>query len=72
MIQTAALLADSDWPRFLNGDTLSLAIPLLAILVGGIIVISKALIRHRERMAMIDRGMHPDYPPEQGEPQDES
>ena len=39
------------------------AIPIVAILVGGIIAMAKLLIRHRERMAMIKRGMHPDHPP---------
>jgi len=54
------------WPSFLNRpDTLVFAIPIIGILVGGIIAIAKLLIRHRERMAMIERGMHPDHPPEQ-------
>jgi hypothetical protein len=39
-----------------------MAIPVTAILVGGIQSITSSLIKHRERMAMIERGMHPDGP----------
>lgn len=35
-------------------------IALCAIVVGGIVTIVKAVIRHRERMALIDAGLHPD------------
>jgi hypothetical protein len=35
-------------------------VAITAILVGGVIAVSKMIIRHRERMAMIERGMHPD------------
>jgi hypothetical protein len=70
MNQTVALLADWDWSSFLNRrETLVFAIPIIAILVGGITTITKLLIRHRERMAMIERGMHPDHPQEQNGPQ---
>jgi hypothetical protein len=48
-------------------DILGVMIPILAI-VG---VITYAIVRkvflHRERMAMIERGIHPDYPPEDEE-----
>jgi hypothetical protein len=37
----------------------------VAIVVGGTVAIVKALISHRERMALIERGLHPDYPPEE-------
>lgn len=73
MNQSVALLAAWEWPPFLTGpDTLVFAIPIIAILVGGIVGITKLLIRHRERMAMIERGMHPDHPPEQSGPMDQS
>jgi hypothetical protein len=52
----------------LTSDTLALAIPIVAILVGGIIAIAAMIIKHRERIAMIERGIHPDYPPEEGGP----
>jgi hypothetical protein len=55
---------------FSRPEALVFLIPIVAILVGGIISITKKLIRHRERMAMIERGMHPDYPPDQCEPQE--
>jgi hypothetical protein len=63
------LAQDTQWPRFLNGDTLVLAVPIVAILVAGIVGIAKLLVRHRERMAMIERGMHPDHRGEQSDRQ---
>ncbi len=57
---------DAEYLRmFLKPDTLALMIPVVAILVGGIIAIMKILIHHRERMTMIERGIHPDYPPDE-------
>jgi hypothetical protein len=44
-------------------EILALSIPIVAIIVGGAVAIAKLLIRHRERMVMIEMGMHPDYPP---------
>lgn len=62
----SVVLLAVEWPSFLsNPATLVLLIPIVAILVGGITGIVKLLLRHRERMAMIERGLHPDYPPEQ-------
>jgi len=73
MNQCLALLAYSDWLSFLTHPaTLVFLIPIVAILVGGITAITKILIRHRERMAMIERGMHPDHPKEQSGPQNPS
>ena len=48
----------------LSPSTLPLLIPIVAIIVWGMVVVVKMIIRHQERMAMIDRGMHPDFPPE--------
>ncbi len=49
------------WPNlFSNPAALALMIPIVAILMGGISEIVKRLLRHRERMAMIERGMNPD------------
>ena len=62
------LLASSEWSVFLSPETLVFMIPIAAILVGGIMGITKQLIRHRERMAMIERGMHPDHPQQQSDP----
>lgn len=59
------------WVKLLSEpETLVFLIPMLAILVGGIIAIVKILIRHRERMTLIEHGIHPDYPPEES-PEDE-
>jgi hypothetical protein len=63
MYSIPALLADSQWPAFLDRPaTVVFAVPIAAILVGGILAITRMLIRHRERMAMIEQGMHPDHP----------
>jgi Flp pilus assembly protein protease CpaA len=57
---STTLLARTEWWEFLDHpDTLVLAIPIVAILIGGVVSITRLLIRHRERMAMIERGMHP-------------
>ena len=45
---------------FIDGRTLSLLIPIVAIIVGGLVIVVKAILRHQERIAMIERGMHPD------------
>lgn len=57
----------------LREETLALMIPVVAIvsvfLVGGILGLTKLVFRHRERMAMIERGIHPDLvEPEENEP----
>lgn len=44
----------------LNPATVWVLIPVAAIVVTGIRAITKANHRHRERMAMIERGMDPD------------
>jgi hypothetical protein len=73
MNQIVALLADWKWwPLLLNHKTLGCAIGIAAVLVVGITVIAKLLIRHRERMTMIEGGMHPDHPQEQSGPQNQS
>ncbi len=46
-------------------DFVVFLIPISAIFIGGIIAITKIMITHRERIAMIERGIHPDYPPEE-------
>jgi hypothetical protein len=67
------LLAEWEWPTFLNRpETAAMAVPIAAIFVFGVIMIAKLLLRHRERMAMIERGMHPDNSQKQGNPQDQS
>ncbi len=57
---------------FTNADTLVLvlvfSIPIVAIIGGCITGIVKMLITHRERVKMIENGIHPDYPPVDVEP----
>ena len=65
--------AETQWLEFFSRpEALIFMIPIVAILVGGIIAVTKTLIRHRERMAMIERGMHPNFPPEPCDPQDKA
>lgn len=47
-------------------------IPIVAILVWGILSLVKLFVRHRERMAMIERGMHPDMKEEYSEEPEDS
>ena len=47
-----------------HASGLPFLIPIVAILVWGIMGIVNQIIRHRERMAMIERVIHPDYKPE--------
>ncbi|MGA2062390.1 MAG: hypothetical protein ABSG67_18055 [Thermoguttaceae bacterium] len=55
------------WSRLLSEDILPLLIPIVGIVSITIAVIVKKAFAHRERMAMIERGIHPDYPPENEE-----
>jgi hypothetical protein len=55
------------WSRLLSEDVLPLLIPIMGIVSITIAVIVKKVFAHRERMAMIERGIHPDYPPENEE-----
>ena len=50
---------------FENPDIFYVLLSVVAIVAGAvvIIVIAKLVITHRERMAMIRRGIHPDFPP---------
>ena len=53
----------ASWQQFLKPDVIVFAIPISAILVGGVIAIVKMVISHRERMALIEQGIHPDDTP---------
>ena len=54
---------------FTDAGTLSIvlvfSIPIVAIIGGCITAIVKMLITHRERVKMIEHGIHPDYPPDE-------
>ncbi len=67
MASIAPLIAGLDWPGFLSDPAaLIFMIPIAAILVGGITGLAKLVMRHRERMAMIEQGMNPDQPVDPG------
>ena len=53
-----------DWSKILDEDVIVFLVPIVAIIMGGIVAITVLWHRHRERLAMIERGMHPDQPPE--------
>ena len=50
--------------RLLEPDVLGCMIPIVLIVMFGGVKIVKSLIVHRERMSLIEMGIHPDYPPE--------
>jgi hypothetical protein len=52
----------------LSPDTAPFVVATVAIAVFGLVGLATAWIRHRERMAMIERGMHPDAPSEKPRP----
>lgn len=54
---------------FSNEETVALLIPITGIVVGGIVAIVVIMLRHRERMALIEQGLHPDHPPEEADPE---
>jgi len=56
---------------FSRPDILGMMIPITGIVVGGIVAIVVVLIRHRERMAMIEQGLHPDDSPEEADQEQE-
>jgi hypothetical protein len=62
-----------DWSRVLSEPgALVFCIPIVAIIVGGIVTLVKVVIAHRERMAMIEQGIHPDHPPEEVVPEQDT
>lgn len=61
-------MQSSIWSNlFDKPETLGVLLPFAAIIALAIVLIVKFLIAHRERMAMIERGIHPNYPPEDAE-----
>jgi hypothetical protein len=45
-----------------------LLVPIVAIIVGGIIVVAQLVLKHQERIAKIERGINPDAPWPQKQP----
>jgi hypothetical protein len=53
------------WARLFDSpETLGIMLPIVAVVLVAIIIVVKKVFDHRERMAMIERGIHPDCPPE--------
>ncbi len=48
--------------KLLDPAVLGLLIPIVAILGGVGLALARLIMAHRERIAMIERGMHPDRP----------
>ncbi len=48
--------------RILKPNVLPFMVAIVAIIVGGVVAVTRLLIRHRERIAMIEQGMHPENP----------
>lgn len=46
--------------RIMEPEVLALLIPIVAIIMGVGFAITKAVLRHRERLAMIQKGINPD------------
>lgn len=71
---TVLLAATGEWwSPLVNG----LATPFVLIIVAMLTLetvksMAKMMVRHRERMAMIERGMHPDHHLEPSNPPNES
>lgn len=59
------LLAMNVFDFLSDPGRIAVMIPIVAIVTGGVTFIVKSVIDHRERMAMIEMGIHPDHPPEQ-------
>ena len=57
------------WEQLLDEDSLVFLIPIVAFIIGGVVAVTWMIFAHRERMAMIERGIHPDHPPEEEDPQ---
>lgn len=54
-----------EWMMLFNPAVVWVLIPIVAILAGTIAKIIQRSQEHRERMAMIGAGLHPDFPPDE-------
>lgn len=55
---------------FSDPGRIAVMIPIVAVVTFGAVAIVNAVIKHRERMAMIEMGIHPDHPALDEEPAD--
>jgi hypothetical protein len=59
------MVQEAFWMRLLEKpEIVGILIPIIAVIAVSTLGVIKLWMRHRERMAMIERGIHPDYPPE--------
>lgn len=49
--------------HLINAGTMPFLVPIVAIIMGVAYAIVIAVLRHRERLAMIARGINPNQPP---------
>jgi hypothetical protein len=49
-----------DWQRLINPAILGIMVPIVAIVAWAATAITKMIINHRERLAMIERGRNPE------------
>ena len=59
-------LSEIDWNRLLSPQLIWVVIPITAIVFHFVRSILDRINVHQERMAMIERGMHPDDPQARG------
>ncbi len=55
------------WSRILQPEIMVFVVAIVAIIAGASVGIVKLLIAHHERITLIQHGIHPDYPPEDTE-----
>ena len=56
----------SQWFELLDSpEVLVFSIPLAVIVIGGVVAIVGMILKHRERMHMIEHGIHPDSAPDE-------
>ena len=61
-----------NWIALFDPAVVWVFIPIVAIVVGAMAKIIQRSQEHRERMAMIAAGLHPDYPPDESPDDDGS
>ena len=59
------------WLSNLGSQELVFIIPIVAIVVVGIVFLVRSIFQHRERMGMIQQGIHPDQYKQDGGEKDE-
>ena len=58
------------WNLLFRPEIIWVVIPVVGIVVWGVVEVVRQIQVHRERQAMIDQGMHPDFPPDSFLPED--